>query len=104
LRSDEYCLALEHYERAIAICARRDINHRNLARTLVNAAYVKGLLALHLRKRIESKVLRSNQGSHVKENYHARHASICQEALAQLERAGQIYRLHEPRAEQVRCW
>ena len=54
-RTGEYSVALEHYERAIAIYARRDVNHRNLARTLVNAAYVKRLLALHLRKRIESK-------------------------------------------------
>jgi tetratricopeptide (TPR) repeat protein len=37
-RTGEYSLALEHYERAIAIYANRDPNHRNLARTLVNAA------------------------------------------------------------------
>ena len=59
-RTGEYSVALEHYERAIAIYARRDVNHRNLARTLVNAAYVKRLLALHLRKRIESKANRAS--------------------------------------------
>lgn len=98
-RTGEYTVALEHYERAIAIYARLDGNHRNLARTLVNAAYVKRLLALHLRKRIESKVPRSSQGSPVKgtgrPNYHARYAAICRDALAQLDRAGEIYRLHE---------
>src|SRR6202161_780385 len=77
-RTGEYTVALEHYERAIAIYARLDGNHRNLARTLVNAAYVKRLLALHLRKRIESKAPRSSLGSPVKgsgrPNYHARYA------------------------------
>ncbi len=67
-RTGEYSLALEHYERAIAIYARRDVNHRNLARTLVNAAYVKRLLALHLRKRIESKHTRSSVESSGKGN------------------------------------
>jgi tetratricopeptide (TPR) repeat protein len=61
-RTGEYSLALEHYERAIAIYARLDSTHRNLARTLVNAAYVKRLLALHLRKRIESKATRTHGG------------------------------------------
>ena len=66
-RTGEYSVALEHYERAIAIYARLDVNHRNLARTLVNAAYVKRLVALHLRKRIESKVNGSKPGVPVKE-------------------------------------
>jgi tetratricopeptide (TPR) repeat protein len=98
-RTGEYNLALDHYERAIAIYARRDVNHRNLARTLVNAAYVNRLVALHLRKRIESRVPRSDQRPPVRgaepRNHHARYASVCREALAQLGRAGEIYRLHE---------
>ena len=98
-RTGEYSVALEHYERAIAIYARRDVNHRNLARTLVNAAYVKRLLALHLRKRIESKANSGTPRLPAREaerpNYQARYASICRDALAQLDRAGEIYRLHE---------
>jgi tetratricopeptide (TPR) repeat protein len=98
-RTGEYSVALEHYERAIAIYARLDSTHRNLARTLVNAAYVKRLLALHLRKRIESKVTRTHGGMAAKgvdrSHYHARYALICRDALAQLDRAGDIYRLHE---------
>jgi tetratricopeptide (TPR) repeat protein len=98
-RTGEYSVALEHYERAITIYARRDINHRNLARTLVNAAYVKRLLALHLRKRIESRANGANPRVPVREaerpNYQARYAAICRDALAQLDRAGEIYRLHE---------
>ncbi len=98
-RTGEYSVALEHYERAIAIYARRDVNHRNLARTLVNAAYVKRLLALHLRKRMESKANSGNPRMPSREaerpNYQSRYASICRDALAQLDRAGEIYRLHE---------
>ncbi|MGC2400995.1 MAG: tetratricopeptide repeat protein, partial [Acidobacteriaceae bacterium] len=98
-RTGEYTLALEHYERAIAIYARRDANHPNLARTLVNAAYVKRLLALHLRKRIDAKTSRSRTSSAAKDPYrpadHGRYGLICRDALAQLARAGEIYRLHE---------
>ena len=98
-RAGEYSLALEHYERAIVIYSRRDSNHRNLARTLVNAAYVKRLLALHLRKRIETKGTRLRRSAPANgtesQNHHARYAAICRDALAQLERAGEIYRLHE---------
>src|ERR1017187_3598805 len=43
-RAGEYTKALEHFGRAIAIYAKRDSNHRNLARALVNAAYVRRLL------------------------------------------------------------
>lgn len=98
-RTGEYTVALEHYERAIAIYARRDLTHQNLARTLVNAAYVKRLLALHLRKRIDSKTSPARAVSTTKSterpNYHSRYALMCRDALAQLDRAGEIYRLHE---------
>jgi tetratricopeptide (TPR) repeat protein len=98
-RSGEYSQALEHYERAIVIYRKRDPNHRNLARALVNSAYVKRLLALHLRKRIDSRVPRAKQRgpkeSAEYRNYHARYAEVCREALDQLARAGEIYRLHE---------
>jgi tetratricopeptide (TPR) repeat protein len=98
-RTGEYRLALEHYDRAIEIYGRLDPHHRNLARTLVNAAYVKRLLSLHLRKRIDSSVARSSGSPAGKNgerrNYRARYAEVCREALAQLARAGEIYRLHE---------
>jgi len=52
-RSGEYSKALEHYERALEIYSRRDPNHVNVARTLVNIGYAQRLLALQLRKRID---------------------------------------------------
>ena len=60
-RSGEYAKALEHFERAIAIYSAGNPNHRNLARALVNSAYVKRLLALQLRKRIDSRALKPGQ-------------------------------------------
>ena len=49
-RLGEYTKALEHFTRAMELYARRDANHLNLARTLVNAAYVRRLLAQQIRK------------------------------------------------------
>jgi len=53
-----YSVALDHYERAIASMPRREHQPSQPGRELwVNAAYVKRLLALHLRKRIESRAM-----------------------------------------------
>lgn len=95
-RSGEYHRALKHYERAIDLYRVHYPQHRNLARTLINAAYVKRLLALQLRKHIDTKPTnstkkqRSTNGSH-----HARYGRICQDALNDLEQAGEIYSLHD---------
>lgn len=98
-RTGEYTEALAHYDRAIAIYGLRDLKHRNLARALVNAAYVKRLLALHLRKRIDARPNRLGRPIPARRsdgrNYHARYAQMCREALQQLDRAGEIYRLHQ---------
>ena len=84
-RAGEYAEALEYYDQAISIYAQRDENHRNLARTLVNAAYVKRLIALQLRKKIDShsgkQTRRDPNGGH-----YARYMQLCQEALKQLHR------------------
>jgi tetratricopeptide (TPR) repeat protein len=96
-RAGEYQEALEHYDRAIEFFHSRDPNHRNLARALVNSAYVKRLMAFHLRKRIDTKRSRASrpaQKRNQERGYHARYAALCSEALAQLDRAGKIYRLH----------
>ena len=60
-RSGEYAKALEHFDRAIAIYSAGNPDHRNLARALVNSAYVKRLLALQLRKRIDARALKPDQ-------------------------------------------
>src|SRR6201996_4213707 len=98
-RTGEYAESLAHYDRAIKIYQRHNADHRNLARTLVNAAYVKRLLALNLRKQLDNPTRRqppsgsrtSNGSGSVKRRYMA----ICHQALADLEEAGRIYAVHE---------
>jgi tetratricopeptide (TPR) repeat protein len=100
-RSGEYARALEHFSRAAEIYVRRDPNHVNLARTLVNAAYVRRLLALQLRKRIDIQAHagRSRHGASTEpktagENPLARYQRLSQEAVDALTRAREIYALH----------
>jgi tetratricopeptide (TPR) repeat protein len=102
-RSGEYLKALDHFDRAIAIYSSGDPNHRSLARTLVNSAYVKRLLALQLRKRIDAGARAPNRplgagekGPGVKEatGLRTRYQQLCNEAMAQLGRARKIYALH----------
>jgi tetratricopeptide (TPR) repeat protein len=82
-RSGEYGKALDHFERAVAIYSERFPNHPNLARALVNAAYVKRLMALDLKSKSSSG---RASGAH-----HARYLEICRQALDLLQRAGEIY-------------
>jgi tetratricopeptide (TPR) repeat protein len=82
-RSGEYTRAIAHFERAVEIYAEHFPEHPNLARALVNAAYVKRLIALDLRHRSTS--------GRAKGADHVRYLEICQEALELLRRAGDIY-------------
>ena len=85
-RSGEYTRALGHFESAISIYKQRYAEHPNLARALVNAAYVKRLIALDLRPR--------GGGEQAVGAVHARSLQISREALELLEQAGRIYSLH----------
>ena len=53
-RSGEYTKALAHFEKAVALYSSAFADHPNLARALVNAAYVKRLIALDLLHRSKS--------------------------------------------------
>lgn len=114
-----YAEALNHFEVAVEFYGKRDPYHRNLARALVNLASVKRLMALQLRKRIDARTVRPGtrsmssvptlsaknadkggapsavKGGKKKESLMARYNSICEEALAQLERARVIYERHQ---------
>ena len=96
-RSGEYAQALHHFDRAVTIYAQRYPNHRNLARALVNAAYVKRLIALQLRKRIDLRAAEAGKVSTDREvsGGHGRYIRLCREALDQLHRAGEIYSHHQ---------
>jgi tetratricopeptide (TPR) repeat protein len=85
-RSGEYGKALEHFHRAITIYSKHFANHPNLARAMVNAAYVKRLIALDLSRKSETQ---RASGA-----WHARHRETCQEALELLYRAREIYAQH----------
>jgi len=100
-RSGEYAKALDHFSRAVEIYTKRDANHVNVARTLVNAAYVRRLLALQLRKRIDHQAhkgrVRSagpSQPSSGRESPISRYQRLWQDAVDALSRAREIYGLH----------
>jgi tetratricopeptide (TPR) repeat protein len=86
-RSGEYAKALQHFQRAIAIYSKHFPNHPNLARALVNAAYVKRLIAFDLSHSADEGRARGIQ--------HDRYLKICRDALELLERAREIYALHQ---------
>jgi tetratricopeptide (TPR) repeat protein len=86
-RSGDYTLALEHFERAIAIFSETQANHPNLARALVNAAYVKRLIALDMQAQWK--------GEHVRGAVHAEYLQVLREALQLLRKARDIYALHQ---------
>jgi len=104
-RSGEYEAALEHFTRAVAVYARGDPNHRNLARTLVNASYVRRLLALQIRKRIDRGVqlgrARSTPGTrppmNSREALRMRYEQLSQGAIQDLIQARDLYALHANR-------
>ncbi len=102
-RAGEYVKALEHFDRAIAIYSSGDPDHRSLARTLVNSAYVKRLLALQLRRRIDAGTRKAGSprvghekvsGTNDPTALRTRHQHLCSEAMAQLRQARKIYSLH----------
>ena len=98
-QAGKYAEALVHFDRAIGLYARRDANHRNLARALVNSASVKRLITLQLRKRIDARAGTAKSGRWDSEPQEGRghldrYMLISREALAQLQRAGEIYSLH----------
>ncbi|MGB6720230.1 MAG: hypothetical protein WBE72_05515 [Terracidiphilus sp.] len=102
-RAGEYAKALGHFDRAIAIYSAANPHHRNLARALVNAAYVKRLLALQLRKRIDAQARKPKKARYPAQSppapnglpsLRARHQQLCHEAISELRRAREIYVLY----------
>lgn len=98
-RLGEYTTALEHFARATDLYARCDRQHLNLARTLVNVAYTRRLMALEVRKRIDR--LTQPRGQRVKregmvsgESLRLRYQELSRAALGDLKGARGIYELH----------
>ena len=82
-RLGEYSRALSHFERSIEIYGDHSPDRPNVARALVNAAYVKRLIALDLQGRQNSGRARAAD--------HVRYLKVCREALEYLQQAGNIY-------------
>jgi hypothetical protein len=102
-RSGEYAKAIEHFDHAISLYSKGTPTHRNLARALVNAAYVNRLVALQLRKRIDAQAQRQPQSpenrrsaptSNSSSASRARYQQLYDKAIAQLQEAREIYALH----------
>lgn len=96
-REGRYHQAIEHFTRAISDYKKRDPQHRNVARSLANLAFVKRLIALELLKKLDAENVRRrksgtgarNSGSHGQRRRHFE--QLREEALAHLSEAKAIY-------------
>ncbi len=107
-RSGDYDEALRRSEIAIQEFKKRDEDHRNLARSLVNSAFVKRLLALEFSEKIDSEAARARNilGKRQQPNgFDIRHdrervKALREEATRDLIEAGAISsRYHDYRGE-----
>jgi tetratricopeptide (TPR) repeat protein len=94
--------ALESFAAAIAHYRKRDPLHRNVARSLNNIAYVKRLIALQLRSKIDADAARRRKSAvrgrtargSSKVQFRLRFEQLRQQALAELAEAAAIYERH----------
>lgn len=99
-RSGQYSEALQHFARAIELYSKCDQNHTNLARTLVNAAYVRRLMAHQMRKQIDAEtrsergLQRSTKRPQEQQASFLGYEKLCHDAMQELMRARRIYALH----------
>lgn len=98
-RRGNYHEALKFFSRAIEEFEKRSLQHRNLARSLVNIAYVQRLIALQIAREIDAENLKRRKAGGASpanraERQWARYEQIRDEALKNLEKAEEIYRHH----------
>ena len=102
-RQGRYQHAIDSFAKAIAQYKKRDPLHRNVARSLNNMAYVKRLIALQLRRKIDADAARRRKAAargrasngQGKLQYRSRFEQLRQEALAELAEAAAIYEQYE---------
>ena len=98
-RSGRYQQSLAHFDRAIEEYKQRDPRHPHLARTLVNGAFVKRLMALQLHKRLDEEAARrSKQPKPVNLETRAVIDQLRREAHDALLLAGEIFAEHHNHA------
>ena len=97
-RQGRYQHAIDNFTTAIALYRKLDPQHRNVARSLNNMAYVKRLIARQLRRKIDAEAARrrkaatrgtGNNGG--KPAYRVHFEQLRQEAVAELNEAQAIY-------------
>ena len=96
-REGRYEEALRRFARAIEEYKQRDPRHRNLARALVNMAFVKRLIALRLHEKIDREAARRHKvgvAGRALAGERARFEQLRREAMTELEEAAAIYQLH----------
>jgi tetratricopeptide (TPR) repeat protein len=102
-REGRYQHAIDSFTTAIALYKKRNPQHRNVARSLNNMAYVKRLIALQLRHKIDAEAARRRKAAtrgrsrngQAKPLYRDRFEQLRQEALAELAEAAAIYEQYE---------
>jgi len=98
-RQGRYQHAIDSFTTAIDLYRKLDPQHRNVARSLNNMAYVKRLIALQLRRKIDTEAARRRKAAargtaangKGKPSYRGRFEQLRQEALAELSEAQTIY-------------
>ena len=98
-RQGRYQQAIDSFTVAIEQYRKRDPRHRNVARSLNNMAYVKRLIALQLRRKIDADAARRRKAASRgrtgngagKVPYRSRFEQLRQEALAELAESAAIY-------------
>jgi len=98
-RQGRYQHAIENFTTAIDLYRKLDAQHRNVARSLNNMAYVKRLIALQLRRKIDTDAARRRKAAargvaangKSKPAYRTRFEQLREEALAELSEAQTIY-------------
>jgi tetratricopeptide (TPR) repeat protein len=98
-RQGRYQHAIENFETAIGEYKKREPQHRNVARSLANLAYVKRLIVLQLGRKINSYAARKRKNSDdtspmQRAQYWLRLTELRDEALAALDEAAAIYAMH----------
>jgi tetratricopeptide (TPR) repeat protein len=102
-RQGRYQHAIDSFTTAIAMYKKRDPQHRNVARSLNNMVYVKRLIALQLRRKIDTEAARRRKAAtrgrsmngEAKAPYRNRFEQLRREALAELAESAEIYKQYE---------
>lgn len=99
-RRGNYNEALRLFARAIEHFQKRSSQHRNLARSLVNIAYVQRLIALEISRQIDAESAKRRKGGpsaperERTQQHWERYEQIRAEAFSNLDEADKIYRHH----------